>query len=284
MPDVLISGYYRLNTMQTQDLSQVTFGDKYRHFEAKTLQEIRRETFGEDIGQNSWLTGEEYLQFIKLLKISQTHRVLDVACGSGGPTLFLAERTGCQVTGIDIDKNAIRTAKQLAAKHKLRSPATFRLVNADEKLPFKPDSFDRIICVDAIIHLPNRLEVLQDWHRVLKPDGRILLTDPVVITGAVSNEELAIRSSIGYFLFTPRGMDELWLEEAGFKLLLKKNATPQMARVSERWNEARAHHKDALIRMEGKEAYLGLQRFFALVHSVASERRLSRFLFLAEKH
>ncbi len=283
MPDVLRSLYYKVNPMPTQNLSQVIFGDKYKRFEVKTLQEIRRETFGEDIGQNSWLTAEEYIRFIELLKLKRTDRILDVACGSGGPILFLAAKVGCSVTGIDIDRNAVKTAKELATKRKLRSRATFRLVNADEKLPFESNWFDAITCVDAIIHLPNRLEALKDWRRVLKPKGRILFTDPVVITGAVSNEELAVRSSIGYFMFTPPRQDQLWLEEAGFKLLLKKDVTRQMAEVSERWHDARARHKDAMIKMEGKEAYSGLQRFFALVHTVASERRLSRFLFLAEK-
>ena len=273
-----------MNTLPARDLSQVTYGDKYRDFEDKILKEIRQEAFGEDIGQNSWLTADEYRGFIKLLQLTQTHRLLDVACGSGGPTLYLAERVGCSVTGIDIDDDAIRTATQLASKHKLRAPANFRLVNAGDTLPFKPDWFNAIICVDAMNHLYDRLGVLRDWHRVLKPKGRILFTNPVVITGAVSNEELAVRSSIGYFLFTPPGQDELWLKEAGFKLLMKKDATEQMTVVSGPRCEARAHHKEALVKMEGQEGYSGLQRFYSMVHTVASEHRLSRFVFLAEKH
>ncbi len=272
-----------MNFLPATDLSQAVFADKYRNFEAKILQEIRRETFGKDIGQNSWLTAYEYLHFIKLLKLKPTDRVLDVACGSGGPTLILAEKAGCAVTGIDIDENAINAAKRTAAKHKLRSQVTFRLVNADEKLPFEDNWFDAIICVDAIIHLPDRLDVLKDWHRVLKPKGRLLFTDSVVITGPVSNEELAIRSSIGYFLFTPPETDKVLLEKAGFKLLMSKDVTEQMALVSERWRMARAHHKDALIKMEGKETFSGLQRFFSLVNKVAGEHRLSRFLLLATK-
>jgi SAM-dependent methyltransferase len=269
--------------MPPEDLSQSVYGDKYRDFEDSIFKEIRREAFGEDIGQNSWLTTDECIHFIKLLKLRRTHRLLDVACGSGGPTLFLAERVGCRVTGVDIDRNAIGTAKQLATKHKLRSPATFRIVNAGEKLPFEPEWFDDIICIDAMNHLPNRPGVLRDWYRVLKPKGRILFTDPVVVTGAVSNEELAVRSSIGYFLFTPPGQNELLLDEAGFKLMLNEDATDQMALISERRCNARARHKQALIKMEGKETYSALQRFYSLVHKVASERRLSRFAFLAEK-
>ena len=46
-------------------------------------------------------------------------------------------------------------------------------------------------------HFPDPLAVLREWHRVLRVGHRALFTDPVVITGPVTNDELALRSSIG---------------------------------------------------------------------------------------
>jgi hypothetical protein len=63
---------------------------------------IRRETFGEEIGQFSWLTADEYRRFFALLGIDARSDVLEVASGSGGPAIFMAQETGCRVTGLDI--------------------------------------------------------------------------------------------------------------------------------------------------------------------------------------
>ena len=71
----------------------------YGKFAAELYAEIRAEAFGEDLGQQSWLSVEEQDRLIAWLGLQPDHRLLDVGCGSGGPTLRIAERTGCQVYG-----------------------------------------------------------------------------------------------------------------------------------------------------------------------------------------
>ena len=61
------------------------YNSTYGNFKEQVLAEIRQETYGDDIGQNSWITAEEYDSFYLWLKhVAQPH-VLDVASGSGGP-------------------------------------------------------------------------------------------------------------------------------------------------------------------------------------------------------
>lgn len=57
----------------------------YAHHASDVQTEVRRETFGEDIGQQSWLTADEYRRFISWLGLTADAHVLDVASGSGGP-------------------------------------------------------------------------------------------------------------------------------------------------------------------------------------------------------
>jgi protein-L-isoaspartate O-methyltransferase len=76
------------------------FDSTYGHFTDRVLDAVRKETFGVDIGQNSWLTADEYERWLPWLNLSQGAHVLEVASGSGGPAVYLARTTGARVTGI----------------------------------------------------------------------------------------------------------------------------------------------------------------------------------------
>jgi hypothetical protein len=118
---------------------------------------------------------------------------------------------------------------------------------------------------------------------VLKGGKRALFTDPVVLTGPVSNEELAARSNIGFFLFVPLEVTQKLVKEAGFKLIRCEDATANIEKTSGRWHASRQKHREELIKIEGEERFEGLQTFFSTVHTLTSQRRLSRFVFLVEK-
>ncbi len=125
--------------------------------------------------------------------------------------------------------------------------------------------------------------MLRDWYRVLRPGGRALFTDAMVLTGIVSHEELATRSSIGFYLFLPPGENERLLKAAGFSVLGVEDVTGNAAEVARRWHDARQGQEKALVAREGRANFDGLQRFLRCVHTLSVERRLSRFAYLAEK-
>ena len=63
------------------------YDSTYGNFQTSLYEEIRREAFGEDIGQNGWLTADEQNKFMGWLGLAAGKTLLDVACGAGGPTL-----------------------------------------------------------------------------------------------------------------------------------------------------------------------------------------------------
>jgi SAM-dependent methyltransferase len=258
------------------------YNSTYGNFQEQVLAEVRRETFGEDIGQNSWITTDEYDTFYSWLNLSAGNHVLEIASGSGGPALYLAKKFKCRITGLDINEEGIKTANQHALDAKI-TDAKFQLADVDQRLPFDDETFDALMCVDSMNHFHDRLGYLREWHRVLKSGKRTLFTDPVVITGPVSNEELAARSNIGFFLFVPLETTENLIKEAGFKLIRCEDVTGNIELTSGRWHASRQKHREDLIKIEGEERFDGLQKFFSTVHKLTSERRLSRFVFVAEK-
>jgi SAM-dependent methyltransferase len=244
--------------------------------------EVRREAFGEDIGQNSWLTIEELERFSSWLELEPSARLLDVACGSGGPALHLARLTGCKVLGVELYDEAVANGNRAAREAGLEMRASFMQADASRTLPFESDFFDVILCVDAINHLRGRADVLADWARLLRPGGRLLFTDPVTVTGILGSDEIAIRSSIGYFLFVPPGENERLLTEAGLNVLAVEDATGHLAEVARRRHDARAKHAETVRQVEGDAAFEGRQRLFDIVATLARERRLSRVVYVAE--
>ncbi len=259
------------------------YSAQYRDFAAEVYEEVRREAFGEDIGQNSWLTRDELQRLLPRLELGPPARLLDVACGSGGPALHIARETGCAIVGVDLFEEAVANGNRVAREDGLEARASFVQADAGEPLPFEDGSFDAILCIDAINHLPDRPHVLADWARLLRRGGRLVFTDPVVVTGPVDSHEIATRASIGFFLFVPPGENERLLDEAGLTVLAAEDTTETMAEVALRRSEARANHAKALRQVEGDEAFEGRQRFFETAALLARERRLSRLVYVAEK-
>jgi SAM-dependent methyltransferase len=255
----------------------------YEQLATEAQGEVRRETYGEDLGQASWITAAEAREWFGLLRPGAGQTALEVACGSGGVTCAMAAQTGATCTGVDINPHGIEAANNRAESEGLSSRVSFHVVDAGRRLPFSEESFDVVFCNDSINHLPDRQAVLQDWYRILRPGGRVLFTDPIVITGQLSNEEIRSRSSIGFFLFTPTGHNEQLLERARFAVRTIRDVTDAVASVSRRWHDARAKRRERLAVVEGGEGFDGLQRFLNAVYVLSSERRLSRYAYLAEK-
>ncbi len=260
------------------------YGAQYGHFASSLYTDIRRETFGEDIGQNGWLTAEEQDLFLSWLALTPNSKLLDVACGSGGPTRRIAKLTGCHVHGVDVHQQGIEEARTQASAEGLGERAQFDQVDASKPLPFPDGAFDAVICVDAVNHLPDRSLILREWGRVLRPGGGLVFTDPIVVTGPLTSEEIAIRSSIGFFLFVPAGIDERLLETVGFEIRETVDRTQNMAEMAERWRRAREAREGELRVAEGDETFEGQQRFFDVAARLAVERRLSRIAFHAVQH
>ncbi len=262
------------------------YGTSYSasNFRGTVHERVRLEAYGEDLGQTSWMTADECREFLGWLGVKAGDRVLDIASGAGNIALFIGTTTGASVLGIDINENAVATGRESARRAGREEQVRFQRADANLELPFPDASFDSTICIDSASHFRDRRCVLAEWRRVLRPGGRLLYTDPLVCSGPLTHEEIAARSSLdGFFVFTPLDTNERFITEAGLRLLRHEDRTREIARVSGRWFDARERWRDELVAAEGAATYEGLQRFLKAANLLASEGRLTRHVFLAER-
>ncbi|GLZ29851.1 methyltransferase type 11 [Lentzea sp. NBRC 105346] len=115
-------------------------------------------------------------QLIERLEVGPGARVLDVGCGTGRPAVRLSKATGCEVIGIAVSPEQVRRANARAEEEGVAHLVSFQVGNAME-LAFADTSFDAAWALESIMHMADRKHVLTEIQRVLRPGGRVALTD-----------------------------------------------------------------------------------------------------------
>lgn len=259
------------------------YNNAYGNYNAEVYRQISVETYGEDLGQTSWVTAEESAEIPRELRLSPSSRVLEIGCGSGRYALRVAETQRCRVVGVDINSAGIETANRLAADRNVSTQVHFEICDVSKPLPFADAQFDAVFSNDVLCHIPGREALLRELFRVLANGGRFLFSDALVIGGLISQEEIETRSSIGYFVFSPPGKNEELIEQAGFRLESANDTTKNAASIAKRRFDARQQRREGLIAIEGETNFEGVQRFLSAVHTLTNEKRLLRFVYLAQK-
>lgn len=112
----------------------------------------------------------------ELLDLRPGQRVLDVATGQGTSAIFLAQRFGCEVVGVDYGAGSVEAASLRADLAGVSDLVRFERGDA-EQLRFADQSFDAIICECAFCTFLNKAAAAQEFFRLLRPGGRAGLSD-----------------------------------------------------------------------------------------------------------
>jgi ubiquinone/menaquinone biosynthesis C-methylase UbiE len=259
------------------------YDSAYANYASEVYREVRTQTYGEDFGQTSWVTTEESREIPHRLLLNADSSVLELGCGSGGYALYLSEAVGCRVVGLDINESGVQNANQLASARGLGERVHFERCDASRGLPFEDRTFDAVFSNDVLCHLAGRPGVLSEIFRILKAGGRMLFSDALVVGGMLSHEEIATRSAIGFYVYSPPGENERLIARAGFRRISVTDTTDSAAQIAKQWHDAREKRKKELTEVEGRGNFEGLQRFLSCVHQLTTERRLLRYLYSADK-
>ena len=245
----------------------------FRDFDTPEMSRLRRDAYGEDIGQHSWVSAEELRADIPRLRLSHSSALLDLGCGPCGPLTFILAQIGCRGTGLDLSPAALEAGRRRAASLGVEALLSVRVADLNEPPAFEQGSFDAAISIDAVLHVRDRRNFFLTVAKLLRPGGRFLLCDASVLTGSVSNDELQKRSPHGFTQFVPAGWNEKLLESAGFRLLETENRTASVTRNA----------GGRLAALQSLPSELAMQRDYLETNiALASRGALSRYMYLAE--
>ena len=124
------------------------------------------------MGTTEFIRRIEWQNMLEWLDPKEGEMILDIACGGGAFSLKTAEK-GCEVCGVDISENAIKSAKRLAEREKIM--CEFEIGSAED-LPYPDGYFDKVVCSSSLEHFKDDIKALKEMHRVLKPNGSVVLT------------------------------------------------------------------------------------------------------------
>ncbi|WP_092928894.1 SAM-dependent methyltransferase [Actinopolyspora alba] len=142
---------------------------------------------------------------IDKLRVSSGDRVLDVGCGNGRPTVAAGIRTGADITGIDVNRRALREAATHASSNGVSHYVSFEYADALNP-PFRTESFDAVMSVESSPHFETG-ELLSSMARLLRPGGLLVLETPYARVRMT--ERLRVRTAEYYELIQAVSLDTL---------------------------------------------------------------------------
>jgi ubiquinone/menaquinone biosynthesis C-methylase UbiE len=147
--------------------------------QSPTIRRIWREAYGdeypEEVQPFGFITVSMLQRIAREVLVGPGQTLADLACGSGGPGLWVARATGARLIGVDYSSVAIQQARQRAAAFGLGDRADF-LVGEITSIPLPDASLDAAMSVDAFQFFPDQPAALREIARILRPGAYLVLT------------------------------------------------------------------------------------------------------------
>ena len=220
-----------------------------------------RALWGDHIHHGYWEGGESPVAAqVKLVErlagraeIPRGSRVLDVGCGVGGSSLWLARELGCSVLGVTISPVQAEMAREKARAEGMSDRARFEAADAN-RLATGPGSFDAVWVIECSEHLADKARFVARCARALKPDGVLALCAWLACDepAPASHKRLVADICRGMLCPSLASMSDYagWMRESGFYRVVAEDVTPH---VQETWGWCAA-----LARREEVRALLGV--------------------------
>jgi len=144
-----------------------------------TLRRVQRDVFGAEypaeVEPFGDVTVSDLRRIARDLGVGRGHRFVDLACGEGGPGLWVARATGASVSGVNVSAVAVQRARVRVATFGLEGRAEFQVGDA-AATGLAPHAFDGAMSIDALWSVPDKVAALREVGRLLRPGARFIFT------------------------------------------------------------------------------------------------------------
>lgn len=222
----------------------------------------------------------------RLLAIQPGEKVLDVGCGWGSNLLYLAAHTAGTFQGITLSREQAKELRRRAEDRGLEDRVQVEVCHVED-LDLSPESVDVILFSGSIVHMRNRAEIHQMVNRVLRPGGRLLISDcyfPAQIRGdrASRATDYIFYKTLGYCLLLNLHEEMGLIEKAGLDILHVQDLTSSYALTLNAWiNNIRLNRGKIEVLAPGFAAVL--QGYMTVAQLSFARRTALEYMILAAK-
>ncbi|MGA0393746.1 MAG: SAM-dependent methyltransferase, partial [Rhodospirillales bacterium] len=208
------------------------------------------EPLDEPIATASRRTVAEMASMLKPL--DETKHVLDLGAGYGGSARYLAEHYGCRVTCLNLSETQNALNREKNSESGLADKIDVVHGNFED-VPEPDEKFDVVWSQDAILHSGDRIKVLEEVKRLLRPNGHFIFTDPMQRNNCPKGVLQPILDRIhletlGSFDFYRNALLQL-----GFKKVEMRDLTKQLRNHYHRVSEELSGRRAEMLKLSGTE-------------------------------
>jgi len=220
--------------------------------------------------------------FIEKLEINEKIKILDVGSGMGGPARYIANKTGAEITAIELQSDQNNVAKDLTKKCGLSNKVNHICGNILD-YDFKDQTFDAVVSWLTLYHIDNHEILLKKLFDLLNPNG-FFYTEDITSRINLSDADLKEIKKEIYGIHLPYFDKYISnLEQNGFKLIFSEDMSSSWTDFTKERIKKYNSKKERNIRVHGKEVYDSLNSFYNFVGQYFSNGKLGGIRVIAKK-